>query len=152
MFGGNPGGKEGRVRLGDFWRLVLVRPSEAALERHCRFTIREGRFAGLARRSPMDALGYLQTDIADCVDHGQPDEEQRFQLLAGQVRGQPRRPHSPSAAAAADQAVNGTRAVAVTHDRVVRHVKNSDRDVTHVERNVLCGGHKGDGQKETAGG
>ena len=28
MFGGNPGGKEGkegRVRLGDFWRLVLVR-------------------------------------------------------------------------------------------------------------------------------
>ena len=85
MFGGNPGGKEGRVRLGDFWRLVLVRPSEAALERHCRFTIREGRFAGLARRSPMDALGYLQTDIADCVDHGQPDEEQRFQLLAGQV-------------------------------------------------------------------
>ena len=68
MFGGNPGGKEGkkgRVRLGDFWRLVLVRPSEAALERRCRFTIREGRFAELARRSPMDALGYLQTDIAD---------------------------------------------------------------------------------------
>ena len=128
----------------------------------------------------MDALGYLQTDIADCVDHGQPDEEQRFQLLAGQVRimmimttmmmimmvragvpaavlhvpgrhrpppaavapvrhagqllprrddpaeGQPRRPHSPSAAAAADQAVNGTRAVAVTHDRVVTQVENSD--------------------------
>ena len=68
------------------------------------------------------------------------------------ARRQRRRPHSPSAAAAADQAVNGTRAVAVTHDRVVRHVKNSDRDVTHVERNVLCGGHKGDGQKETAGG
>ena len=68
MFGGNPGGKngkKGRVRLGYFWRLVLVRPSEAALERRCRFTIREGRFAELARRSPMDALGYLQTDIAD---------------------------------------------------------------------------------------
>ena len=79
MFGGNPGGKEVQVRMGDFWRLVLVRPSEAALERRCRFTIREGRFAELARRSPMDALGYLQTYIADCVDHGQPDEEQRFQ-------------------------------------------------------------------------
>ena len=45
---------------------------------------------------------------------------------------QPRRPHSPSAAAAADQAVNGTRAVAVTHDRVVRHVENSDRVVTEL--------------------
>ena len=61
-------------------------------------------------------------------------------------------PAAPSAAAAANQAVNGTRAVAVTRDRVVRHLENSDRDVTHVERIVLCVGHKGDGQKETAGG
>ena len=43
-----------------------------------------------------------------------------------------RRPHSPSAPAAADQAVNGTLVVAVTRDRVVRHVENSDRVVTEL--------------------
>ena len=46
MFGGNPGGKEGkdgRLRLGDFWKLVLQRPQNSDLERFCRFIIRKAR-------------------------------------------------------------------------------------------------------------
>ena len=46
MFGGNPGGKEGkdgRLRLGDFWKLVLQRPQNSDLERFCRFMIRKAR-------------------------------------------------------------------------------------------------------------
>ena len=38
MFGGNPGGKQGkedRVRLGDFWRLHLLRPNRREVLRQC---------------------------------------------------------------------------------------------------------------------
>ena len=43
MFGGNPGGRDGmdgKLRLGDFWRLVLVRPSVEDLGRRCSHMIR----------------------------------------------------------------------------------------------------------------
>ena len=38
MFGGNPGGKQGkedRIRLGDFWRLHLLRPNRREVMRQC---------------------------------------------------------------------------------------------------------------------
>jgi len=89
MFGGNPGGKkgkEGRQRLGDFWRLVLRRPSGLELERKCRLMIRENQFKELTlNKTPMDALVYLQSHLSECVNHNSQQEERQFQLLAGQI-------------------------------------------------------------------
>jgi hypothetical protein len=89
MFGGNPGGregKEGRQRLGDFWSLVLKRPSKLELERKCRLMIRETQFRELSlNKTPMDALVYLQSKLSECVNHNNKEEERHFQLLAGQI-------------------------------------------------------------------
>ena len=113
MFGGNPGGKEGkdgRLRLGDFWKLVLLRPQNSDLERFCRFIVRKARyessynfqwFSLLLHKSlyflnksfrfyelksdPMIALAYLQNDLSNCVNHADKAEEKEFQLLAGQI-------------------------------------------------------------------
>jgi len=88
LYGGNPGGKEGKegkVRLGDFWRLRLVRPAVCDLERSCRLRIRTGKFQELCTVSPMDALNYLHTRLSPCVDHTSSEEEKQFQLLPSQV-------------------------------------------------------------------
>ena len=48
MFGGNPGGKEnrnGKLRLGDFWRLELERQQNTDLERVLIKEIRKTRFS-----------------------------------------------------------------------------------------------------------
>ena len=53
MFGGNPGGKEGKdskVRLGDFWQLCLYRPSRAQVLRRCVVAVRRARFCELAAK------------------------------------------------------------------------------------------------------
>jgi len=87
MFGGNPGGKEGkdgRLRLGDFWKLVLQRPQNSDLERFCRFMIRKARFFEV-KSDPMVGLAYLQNDLSSCVNHSDKTEEKEFQLLAGQI-------------------------------------------------------------------
>ena len=47
MFGGNPGGKEnrnGKLRLGDFWRLELERQQNTDLERVLIKEIRKARW------------------------------------------------------------------------------------------------------------
>lgn len=87
MFGGNPGGKEGkdgRLRLGDFWKLVLQRPQNSDLERFCRFIIKKARFYEL-KSDPLTALAYLQNELSNCVNHEDKAEEREFQLLAGQI-------------------------------------------------------------------
>ncbi len=48
MFGGNPGGKQGkedRVRLGDFWRLHLLRPNRREVLRQCE--VRDRQFVSV---------------------------------------------------------------------------------------------------------
>lgn len=87
MFGGNPGGREGkdgRLRLGDFWSLQLVRPKKSDFERAARRLVRTARFHEL-KSSPLAGLTYLQTELAACVNHKDKDEEKQFQLLAGQL-------------------------------------------------------------------
>jgi len=87
IFGGNPGGKEGadeRQRLGDFWKLQLLRPNIQDFQRQMRLLVRRYRFKEL-RREPMAALAYLQGDLSSCVDHEDKREEKEFQLLAGSI-------------------------------------------------------------------
>ena len=78
MFGGNPGGKQGkedRLRLGDFWKLELQRPNRDEVLRKCRNMIRQCKFSELAASDAMNALKYLHTSLASVVDHSNPIEE-----------------------------------------------------------------------------
>lgn len=78
MFGGNPGGKQGkedRLRLGDFWKLQLMRPTQADVLRKCRILIRQCKFTEMAGIDSMQALKYLHTSLASIVDHNNPQEE-----------------------------------------------------------------------------
>jgi len=87
LFGGNPGGKEGnegKLRLGDFWRLSLVRPARQDLQRFCRLSIRSARFKELCK-SPLEALNFLQSNLAKCVDHENSEEQKYFQNLPSKV-------------------------------------------------------------------
>lgn len=87
MFGGNPGGKEGKdgkVRLGDFWQLSLVRPRKSDFDRQVRLLIRKTKFQEL-KSEPLTALSFLQGEVSSCVDHTDPVEEKQFQLLVGTI-------------------------------------------------------------------
>ena len=87
MFGGNPGGKEnrnGKLRLGDFWRLELQRQQNTDLERVLVMEIRKTQFREKSS-DPMAALAFLQTEVSSCVNHEDKEERREFQLLASQV-------------------------------------------------------------------
>ncbi|XP_013418827.1 muskelin-like [Lingula anatina] len=83
LFGGNPG-KEGlpKMRLDDFWALQLCRPSKEHLLRRCKYLIRKHRFQEIASSDPISALNFLQTKLAETVDHSDAEETRDFQLLA----------------------------------------------------------------------
>ncbi|BFZ08913.1 hypothetical protein BsWGS_11952 [Bradybaena similaris] len=86
LFGGNPG-KDSlpRLRLDDFWSLKLSRPSSEYLLRRCRFLIRKHQFLEMSSREPRKAMAYLQTDLANVVDHNDSEETKEFQLLASSL-------------------------------------------------------------------
>jgi len=87
MFGGNPGGKEnrnGKLRLGDFWRLELTRQQSTDLERLILKEIRRTRFIEKSS-DPIDALAFLQTEVSSCVNHQDPAEQKEFHLLTSQL-------------------------------------------------------------------
>ena len=93
MFGGNPGGKEnrnGKLRLGDFWRLELQRQQNTDLERVLVMEIRKTQFREKSS-DPMTALAFLQTEVSHCVDHKDKEEQREFQAMASQVFSQVRR-------------------------------------------------------------
>ena len=80
MFGGNPGGKLGkeeRLRLGDFWKLELLRPSREDVRRLCLLHVRKAHFDELVmnRSDPLTALNFLRDKLSAVVDHNDPDQE-----------------------------------------------------------------------------
>lgn len=78
MFGGNPGGKQGKehkLRLGDFWSLSLLRPTRDQIQRRCQLAIRRVQFDELVHVNKMAALKYLQGPVSEVVDHSNPEEE-----------------------------------------------------------------------------
>ena len=88
MFGGNPGGKQGKedkLRLGDFWKLDLLRPNHKHVLRRCRIMIRQCKFSELAGNDSMQALKYLHTSLASIVDHQNPHEEREVNISIGAI-------------------------------------------------------------------
>ncbi|GFO15470.1 muskelin [Plakobranchus ocellatus] len=86
LFGGNPG-KDSlpRLRLDDFWSLKLSRPSSDYLLRRCRYLIRKHQFLEISSQTPMKAMTYLQHEVANMVDHNDPEETKEFQLLTSSL-------------------------------------------------------------------
>ncbi|KAF8793796.1 Muskelin like protein [Argiope bruennichi] len=83
LFGGNPGKSHSpKMRLDDFWSLHLYRPTKDMLVRQCRRIIRQHKFQEIADKDPVAALHYLQTELANTVDHSNHQETKEFQLLA----------------------------------------------------------------------
>ena len=88
MFGGNPGGKQGKedkLRLGDFWRLQLLRPNRKEVLRRCRILIRQCKFSELASQDSMHALRYLHTSLSSIVDHHNSQEEREVKQKLSQI-------------------------------------------------------------------
>jgi len=86
LFGGNPGRKSNpKMRLDDFWRLKLTRPTCTEILRKCKLMLRKRRFAEMVVVDVMAALQFLQTDLAESVDHSDAEQEREFQLLASQL-------------------------------------------------------------------
>ncbi|XP_071960685.1 muskelin-like [Antedon mediterranea] len=88
LFGGNPGKPNSlspKIRLDDFWSLQLCRPSNDSILRRCRYLIRKHKFHELASDNQVDALRYLQTELAETVNHKDEEETQEFQQLAASL-------------------------------------------------------------------
>lgn len=119
LFGGNPTDPgASTARLGDLWSLKLLRPGVKETLRRAKFAVRQQRFREMAAavprpgvadtRSPrsgdlggstgssadggiaaMQALVYLQTKVAEVVDHNVAEESRAFRkLVAGLLRGE----------------------------------------------------------------
>ena len=84
-----PAYRNGKLRLGDFWRLELQRQQNTDLERTLVKEIRKTQFREKSS-DPMAALAFLQTEVSSCVDHGDREEQREFQALASQVFSQVR--------------------------------------------------------------
>jgi hypothetical protein len=84
LFGGNPGNNNNsspEMRLDDFWLLKLRRPSVSTVLQECRYLIRRQCFEELARSDPVQGIHYLQNDVSEVVDHGNPQKKYEFERL-----------------------------------------------------------------------
>jgi hypothetical protein len=94
LFGGNPGESGNpRRRLGDFWALKLDGPlSGIDILRRAIFRIRRQQFfemcltrrrdSTMASPSMVDAMRFLQTEVALTVDHDDAEESRQFRTLS----------------------------------------------------------------------
>lgn len=83
LFGGNPGKScLPKLRLDDFWRLTLSRPTYPQLLQRCKVLIRKYKFQELAISDSLAALHYLQTSLSEIIDHEDPEQTMEFQQLA----------------------------------------------------------------------
>lgn len=130
LFGGNPGESSNpRRRLDDFWQLRLERPlNEQDILRRAMFLIRRQQFyemclsrrvrvaesapsaAAAASPSMVNAMRFLQTDVAQTVNHADPAESQEFRQLSSWLLQTPvARVGLPDTDAAAAEAVHESR-------------------------------------------
>ncbi|XP_046661321.1 muskelin isoform X2 [Homalodisca vitripennis] len=86
LFGGNPGRTcLPKLRLDDFWRLSLIKPSHSQLLQRCKVLIRTFRYQELAMTESLTALHYLQTALSEIIDHEDQEQTKEFQQLASLI-------------------------------------------------------------------
>ncbi|KAI0030784.1 Muskelin N-terminus-domain-containing protein [Vararia minispora EC-137] len=77
------GGRAAEVRLNDLWSMTLKRPEAEEAIRRAKFEIRCQQFREMCDNiNAVDALRFLQNDIADIVDHSTSETETFRSLLA----------------------------------------------------------------------
>ncbi|KAG8336248.1 Muskelin 1, intracellular mediator containing kelch motif [Homalodisca vitripennis] len=82
LFGGNPGRTcLPKLRLDDFWRLSLIKPSHSQLLQRCKVLIRTFRYQELAMTESLTALHYLQTALSEIIDHEDQEQTKEFQTV-----------------------------------------------------------------------
>ncbi|XP_004345468.2 muskelin 1 [Capsaspora owczarzaki ATCC 30864] len=84
LFGGNPGDRtQHELRLDDLWSFKIERLSHDTFRKRCMFLIRQQKYREMcAYASSMEALRYLQTDLAATVNHNNPVESANFRALS----------------------------------------------------------------------
>jgi hypothetical protein len=94
LFGGNPGETANpNLRLDDFWQLLLLRsitcnnrPSGDDVLRNARFKIRKQNFIEQCQSvDPTSALTYLQSQVAEVVNHKNTTESLQFRELTSHL-------------------------------------------------------------------
>ncbi|KAI5480427.1 hypothetical protein MNV49_000580 [Pseudohyphozyma bogoriensis] len=80
LMGGNPQDPVDDLRrLGDLWRLKVVKPSPEEALRMAKFLVRKQRFNEMCQTEPtLNALAYLQTTLSSVVDHTDESEASAF--------------------------------------------------------------------------
>lgn len=70
------------LRLDDFWSMTLIRAGREEVVRRAVYQIRQQRFREMCEdQPPLTALRYLQTEVADVVDHSDSEEADIFRSL-----------------------------------------------------------------------
>ncbi|XP_073845147.1 muskelin 1 [Musca autumnalis] len=83
MFGGNPGrSTTPQLRLDDFWILELEKPKRDEILKHCRYLVRKLHYEEMAKADPFKAMHYLRHQIAEVIDHSNPEQLRNFHRLA----------------------------------------------------------------------
>ncbi|XP_017304065.1 muskelin [Diaphorina citri] len=83
LFGGNPGKAcSPRLRLDDFWRLQLSRPTRDQILARTKVLVRTAKFQELSLCDRLSALQYLQTSLSELINHDDKEQSLEFRRLA----------------------------------------------------------------------
>lgn len=81
LFGGNPGrASTPKLRLDDFWKLQLCRPSRDQVLTKCKLLIRKQKFEELAMTNSLEALEYLQTQVSEIINHEDVEQAKEVRI------------------------------------------------------------------------
>ncbi|KAJ8518601.1 hypothetical protein ONZ45_g4355 [Pleurotus djamor] len=96
-------------RLDDFWKMVLRRPEPSEVVRKATYLVRQQQFREMCEKEPsVKALHFLQNDISNVVNHGDPEEAEVFRLLLTHLLSPPTLPvASPSMLASSEGDAEG---------------------------------------------
>lgn len=81
LFGGNPGGNN-QIRLDDFWKLELEKPSHQQILKFCKYLIRKQHYEETTKIDSVKAIKYLQNDLFETIDQKNSSQLSEFHKLA----------------------------------------------------------------------
>ncbi|KAI7860209.1 Muskelin N-terminus-domain-containing protein [Circinella umbellata] len=152
IFGGNPGeqrqpqlgstaAETACKRLSDFWSLQLIKPNPAGIYRKCLLMLRMQRLRELCKSAnrrrlapntvcdeTLQALEYLQSQVAVLVDHSVEEESSQFHQLCAQLC---LLPPVPTSCASTTSDNTGT------NNRALAEARSRDKDESFEERTKL---------------
>lgn len=80
LFGGNPGSSS--VRLDDFWKFQLTKPTRNHVLNYCKYLIRKQEYEEICKVDTIKAVYYLQTKLSETINKHDQVQVQEFHKLA----------------------------------------------------------------------